>query len=357
MVSDTLLHLLRDNYLIARLRGKRSKLLERQQLIALSEAKSQTEIIGLLADGPYGPELSKLGAESTTIETERAVQLGFADSVMGLIRASQGDTRDFLVQYRERFDAYSLAGLVVFKAQGKTWEEYFATRHPLSVMKEQELHRLYSLDDLSTIAREGGDRHLVERLKGFSMTDIEGEKASLVRDVINGWGEERLYKYIDKKLSGPDRGNCLPIAGSAIDIANLTIIVRSKIIGASGVKDHLIPSHWKLNQRAVDQLLTATDAAQALDVVASHEYYGRILSGARQKYEESKSLSFIEVALRRHQLDLSRRIFLGFPYSVGMMLAFLILKENEARNLAAVLAGVAAGMPADELRPLLALQD
>lgn len=357
MVSDTLSHLLRENYLIARLRGKRSKLLERQQLIALSEAKSQTEIIGLLAEGPYGPELSKLGADSSTIETERAVRLGFADSIMGLIRASQGDTHDFLVQYRERFDAYSLASLVVFKAQGKTWEEYLTTRLPISLLKEQELHRLYTLDDLSTIAREGGDRHLVERLKGFSMSDIEGEKASLVRDIINGWGEERLYKYIDQKLSGPDRGNCLPIVGSAIDLANVTIIVRSKIIGASGVKDHLIPSHWKLNQIAVDQLLTAADAPQALDAIAGHEYYGRILGGARQKYEESKSLSFIEVALRRYQLDLSRRVFLGFPYSVGIMLAFLTLKENEARNLAAVLAGVSAGMPTDDLRSLLAVRE
>ena len=357
MPSDTLSHLVRDNYLIARLRGKRSHLLGRQQLVALSESKSQTEIIGLLAEGPYGAELSKLGSESSTIETERAVRLGYAESVMSLIRASGGDTREFLVQYRRRIDAYALAGLVVFKAQGKTWEDYLATRQPLALMNEQELHRLYSLDDLSTLAREAGDRHLVERVKGFSMTDIEGEKASLLRDVINGWGEERFYKYINKKLSGPDRENCLPIAGSAIDIANLTIIVRSRIIGASGIKDHLIPSHWKLNQRAIDQLLAATDVTQALDVAASHEYYSRILSGARQKYEESKSLSFIEVALRRYQLDLSRRVFLGFPYSVGIVLAFLIMKENEARNLAAVLAGVAAGLPADELRPLLALQE
>ena len=357
MVSDTLLHLLRDNYLIARLRGKRSNLLERQQLIALSESKSQTEIIGLLAEGPYGPELSKLGAESSTIETERAVRLGYAESVMSLIRASGGDTHEFLIQYRRRSDAYAIAGLVVFKAQGKSWEEYLATRQPLALLNEQELHRLYSLDDLSTIAREAGDRHLVERVKGFSMTDIEGEKASLLRDVINGWGEERFYKYINEKLSGPDRENCLPIAGSAIDIANLTLIVRSKIIGASGIKDHLIRSHWKLNQRAIDQLLAATDVTQALDVAASHEYYSRILSGARQKYEESKSLSFIEIALRRYQLDLGRRVFLGFPYSIGIMLAFLILKENEARNLAAVLAGVAAGLPTDELRSLLALQD
>ncbi|OLC61594.1 hypothetical protein AUH73_06905 [archaeon 13_1_40CM_4_53_4] len=357
MLSDTISHLVRDNYLIARLRGKRSHLLGRQQLVALSESKSQTEIIGLLAEGPYGPELSKLGGESTTIETERAVRLGYAESVMSLIRASGGDTREFLIQYRRRSDAYAIGGLAVFKAQGRTWEEYLATRQPLALMNEQKLHRLYSLDDLSTIAREAGDRHLVDRVKGFSMTDIEGERASLVRDVINGWGEERFYKYINGKLSGPDRENCLPIAGSEIDIANLTIIVRSKIIGASGIKDHLIPSHWKLNHRAIDQLLAATDVAQALDVAASHEYYSRILSGARQKYEESKSLSVIEVALRRYQLDLSRRVFLGFPYSVGIVLAFLTLKENEARNLAAVLAGVAAGLPADKLRSLLAVQE
>ena len=357
MLSDTISHLVRDNYLIARLRGKRSHLLGRQQLVALSESKSQTEIIGLLAEGPYGPELSKLGGESTTIETERAVRLGYAESVMSLIRASGGDTREFLIQYRRRSDAYAIGGLAVFKAQGRTWEEYLATRQPLALMNEQKLHRLYSLDDLSTIAREAGDRHLVDRVKGFSMTDIEGERASLVRDVINGWGEERFYKYINGKLSGPDRENCLPIAGSEIDIANLTIIVRSKIIGASGIKDHLIPSHWKLNHRAIDQLLAATDVAQALDVAASHEYYSRILSGARQKYEESKSLSVIEVALRRYQLDLSRRVFLGFPYSVGIVLAFLTLKENEARNLAAVLAGVAAGLPTDELRSLLAVQE
>ena len=309
-------------------------------------------------EGPYGPELSKLGDNSSTIEIERAVHLGFAESVMSIIRASGGDTRDFLVQYRRRFDAYALAGLVVFKAQGKTWEEYFATKQPLGLMKEQELHQLYSLDDIPTIAREAGDRHLADRLKGFSTGDIEGEKrSSLVRDIINGWGEERFYKYIDEKLSGSDRENCLPIAGSAIDIANLTIIVRSKLIGASGVREHLIPSHWKLNERAVDQLLAATDVAQTLDAAAGHEYYGRILNGARQKYEESKSLSFIEVALRRYQLDLSKRLFLGFPYSVGIVLAFLILKENEARNLAAVLAGVSAGLPTDELRSLLAVHE
>ncbi len=357
MPSDTLSHLVRDNYLIARLRGKRSRLLERQQLLSLAEARSQSEVTGLLADGPYGPELSKLQGESSPIETERAIRLGFASAVRNLISASSGDTRRFLTEYTRRFDAYDLAGLVVFKAQRRPWEDYLATRLPLALLKEEDLHRLYSTDDLSTLAESLGDRHLSARLKGFSIGELEGEKSALVRDVITGWGEERFYNYIDEKLSGSDRTSCLPIAGSAVDVGNLTIILRSKLIGAVGVKDHLIPSSWKLDARSIDQLLASADVPQALDFMASHDYYRKVFVGARQKFEDSKSLSFVEIALREHQLGLSRRIFLGFPYNVGIVLAFMILKENEARNIAAVLTGVEAGVQPDELRSLLAVLD
>ena len=357
MPSDTLSHLVRDNYLIARLRGKRSHLLERQQLLSLAEARSQSEVTGLLTEGPYGPELSKLEAEASPRETDRAIQLGFVDEVRGLTLASSGDTRALLKEYRRRFDAYDLSSLVLFKAQRRPWEDYLATRQQLDLLKEEELHRLYSVDDLLTLAESLGDRHLSSRLKGFSMNELEGEKLALVRDIITGWGEERFYKYIDEELSGLDRTTCLPIAGSAVDVANLLIIIRSKLIGAAGVKDHLIPSSWKLDARSIDQLLASADVSQALDFTASHYYYRKVFSGARQTFEDSKSLSFVEIALRKHQLGLSKRIFLGFPYNVGTVLAFLVLKENEARNIAAVLTAVDAGIQPEELRPLLALLD
>lgn len=357
MTSDTVSHLVRDNFLIAKLRGKKGRLLERQRLLSLTEARAQSEVIGLLSDGPYGPELSKLQAESTPIETERAIRLGFARSVNDLISSASGDTREFLVEYRQRFDAYDLAAMVVFKARGRSWEDYLATRQPLAIMKEQELHHAYSIEDLQVLAETLADRQLVARMKGFSLTDLEGEKASLVRDVITAWGEERFYNYVDERLSGMDRVNCLPVAGSAVDFANITIILRSKLIGAIDVKDHLIPSYWKLGPSLVEQLLAAQDVSQALDSLGSLDYYRRVLSGSRQRYEESKSLSFLEIALRLYHLTLSRRLFLGFPYSVGIVLAFLIFKENEARNIAAVLTGIQAGLSSEDLRSLLAVRD
>ena len=357
MGTETLSHIVRDNYIIANIRGEKGKLLERQQIHSLAEFRSQSEILGVLADGTYGKELSELKEGSSPIETERAIRLGFARGVRTLLSSSQGPARDFLLEFSRRFDAYDLAAIVVFKAQGKTWEEFVSTRQPLALLKEAELHRLYSMDDLRTIVGIVGDRRLVNRVKGFSMEDLAGEKASLIRDIITGWGEERFYNYVYDKLRGFDRESCLPIAGGTVDLANLTIILRSKLIGIPNVRDHLIPSTWKLDDRTIDQLLVAQDITQALDLASSHPYYHSTLSGARQEYEETKSLSFLEVASRKRSAQISKRIFVGFPYTLGVILAFLVLKENEARNLAAIVAGVGAGIRPDQIRSLIAILD
>ncbi len=351
---DTLRHIARDNYLIAKIRGERSYLLEPQQLLSLAESRSKAEVMGLLTEGPYGQTLSKLEPSADMIMIERAVFSIFGEFFKRLLRAAAGDTRDFLREYEARLDAHDFAALVVFKTSGKSWEEYLTTRRPLSLRREQELHRLYSVEDLGALSSELGDRFLVARLKGFSLAELEGEKAALVKDIIAGWDEERLYKYVSTKLKGADMKNCLPIVGSAVDIANVLIILRSKLIGVTNVRPHLIAARWKLDQTSIEQLIAMQDVPQALDFMASHYYYRTIFSGARQKYEDDKSLAFLEIRLRQHQLHLSKRIFLGFPYSVGIVLAFLILKENEARNLAGIFSGVDTGLEPDKIRSLIA---
>jgi len=49
----------------------------------------------------------------------------------------------------------------------------------------------------------------------------------------------------------------------------------------------------------------------------------------------------------------SRDVLLKFPYSMGIVLAFLTLKENEARNIAAVVSGVGAGLRPETIRPII----
>ncbi len=352
MLTETLVHLLRDNYTEAKVRGKKSFLLERQQLYSLAEFRTQSEILGFLADGPYGPELSKLQESASPVETERAVRLSFARSVKNLVSSAKGNVKQFLTEYSRRFDAYDLATLLIYKLQGKTLEEYLPTRQPLSAFSEKEVRRLYSVEGPAEVLEEIDDEALQSRMEGISLEELTPDKASLIRDIFNGWGEERFFNYVDK-LHGRDRNSCLPIVGTSIDLLNLSVILRSKLIGISNVRDHLIPTQWKLSEKPLNQVLSAEDLVQTLDRASSVKQYRLLLSGARQKYEESKSLAFLEVAVRKHMVEVSRDVLLRFPYSIGVVLAFLTLKENEARNIAAVVSGVGAGLKPETIRPLL----
>lgn len=355
MLRDTIVHLLRDNYVEAKVRGKKSYLLEKQQLQSLTEFRSQGEIVGFLADSPYGPELSKLPESASPAEVERTVRDSVARTVENLERSAKGNVHEFILEYRKRYDARDLANLLIYKLQGRPWEEYLQTRHPLGTLREKDLRRLYNIDNPKELVEVMSESPaLEERLEDVPFENLTPDRTALIRDIIVGWGDERFYKHVNRKLSGRDRSSCIPTIGSLIDLGNIAIILRGKLLGLANIRQHLIPASWKLDEKTLNSLLSSEDVQQALDRISQHRYYRTVLAGARQKYDETKSLAFLEVSAREHLLRLSREVFLGVPYTIGVLLAFLVLKDNEARNLTAIISGVDAKLPAERIRPLLA---
>ena len=353
MLRDTVVHLLRDNFTEAKIRGKKRYLLERQQLQSLTEFKSQAEVIGFLADSPYGPELSKLPDSASPAEAERTIGESLARTVENIEASAKGNVRQFIVEYRRRYDAPDLARLLVFKLQGRLWEDY-ATRSSLGTLSEKQLRKLYNIENPRDLIEEMADQTLEGRLENMQLESPSPDKAAFIRDIIVGWGDERFYAYASNELTGRDRSSCIPIIGSAIDLGNISIILRGKLLGLADIRSHLVPVYWKLDSKTLESLLTAEDIQQAFDRISAHRYYRRILGGSRQKYEETKSLAFMEVLAREHFARLSHEIFLGIPYNIGVILAFFVLKENEARNLSAVLSGIDAGLAPEQIRTLLA---
>ncbi len=321
----------------------------------MAELNGPREISGVLADTAYGRLLSEENVSSSD-QREKAINSEFHRTLHLLMASAEGKVHEFLGEFSRYLDSRDLAALVLFKTQGKSWDEFESTRQPSKTLRKGKLQRAYSLQDLRGILGLAGDRALLKRVEGLSLDELEGEKAAFLSDTITALGSERFFKYVTKDLSGLDRATCQPIIGSEVDIRNILIILRSKGIGATNVRSHLVRARWKLDGISIDQLLSFQDVTQGLDFMASHYYYRSVFADARQKFEDTKSLAFLEIGLRRHQLQLSRGIFLGFPYSVGIVLAYLIYKENEARNIAAVLTGVDAELPPDIVRSQIAVQ-
>jgi len=356
LLRDTIVHLLRDNYTEAKIRGKKSHLLEKQQLQSLTEFRTQSEIVAFLADSPYGPELSKLSESASPAEVERTVRESVARDVENLDQSSKGNVREFINEYRKRFDARELSNLFIYKLQGRPWEEFVQTRHPLATMRERDLRRFYNVDNPRDLAEMIGESNgLDERLEDIPLDNLTPDKTALIRDIIVGWGDERFYSFVSKKLTGRDRSSCLPIVGSMVDLGNVAIILRGKLLALSDIRQHLVPAFWRLDEKTQSLLLASEDVPQALDRVGLDSYYKNVLGGAKQKFEETKSLAFLEVITREHLVHLGHEIFLGVPYNMGVLLSFLVVKENEGRNLTAIISGVDAKLPPERIRPLLAI--
>ena len=348
------MHIFRDSYVEAKVRGKRSFLLEPQQLFSLAEIRSQGELLSFLADGPYGPDLAAIKEGSSTEDIEKAIRQNFARTVNNLLSPARGGLRRFLIEYRRRFDAMDLATLLIYKSQGRTWDEFGTVRHPLGTTSERELRRLYSLQDTRLIVETVDDDAIQERIKRVIAEEITPDTAALIRDLLMGLAHQSFYRFVDEELSGRDKKSCTPLVGAPIDLLNIAVILRSKMIGIPNIEGHLVKASWKLNKKALGSLLASEDVAQTLDKLSANKNYRRILSGSRQKFDESKSLSFIELISRKHLSSMSHTVFLKFPFTLGVLLAYLVSKENEAMNLAAIISGVSAGLKSEQIRLLLA---
>src|SRR2546425_6862449 len=181
MLRDTVVHLLRDNFTEAKIRGKKRYLLERQQLQSLTEFKSQTEVIGFLADSPYGPELSKLPDAASPAEVERTIGESVASTIENLEGSAKGNVRQFIIEYRRRYDARDLATLLVFKLQGRSWEDYVATQSPLRTLSDKQLRRLYNIENPRDSIGDMGHQILQERLKDMQIVNLGHKNTGMNR--------------------------------------------------------------------------------------------------------------------------------------------------------------------------------
>jgi vacuolar-type H+-ATPase subunit C/Vma6 len=73
--------------------------------------------------------------------------------------------------------------------------------------------------------------------------------------------------------------------------------------------------------------------------------------------EPRKGLTELEVQLHRHVAEQCRAVFAGYPFQIGIPIAFLVLKEMETQDLTVLIEAKDSKVSADEFRPYLVLSE
>ena len=159
---------------------------------------------------------------------------------------------------------------------------------------------------------------------------------------------ERLFSSIDS-LSSWDRDIAKRILGIQIDIENINWLIRMRKyygLAAGEIMEGVIPGGHRIHKDNIISLYTTNGFTKILDSVALGPY-----SKLKDLIEEGAGL--IENFLHEILLKEVKRALAGFPFTIGTILGYLILKQAETKNIISLLYAKGYGWKKDDVMPLL----
>ncbi|MDI6718257.1 MAG: V-type ATPase subunit [Methanomicrobiales archaeon] len=143
-------------------------------------------------------------------------------------------------------------------------------------------------------------------------------------------------------------------AGTRIDIANLLAVLSGKASGhcRERIQEYLVPGGRALPLDLLEHMAEAPTLLESMAFLDRTAYW-EVLAPEVRGFEADPDVRGILAALDRFFLEYAASLGATDPLQAGPILEFLTALEYEARNLHVVLTGVARGMPAGRMQPLL----
>jgi V/A-type H+-transporting ATPase subunit C len=142
------------------------------------------------------------------------------------------------------------------------------------------------------------------------------------------------------ELRGRDREVALRLIRIEIDLLNINWIIRFRSMYKLPLEralQYLIPSGFTIDQAAVREAYASEKVIGILQGIVKKKYPSLAALLNAPPADTNSRLLLIERILHEILMIEVEKILSGYPFSIGIVLAYFILKRNEIRRLAAVL--------------------
>jgi V/A-type H+/Na+-transporting ATPase subunit C len=339
----------------ARVRAIYSTLIAPLEWSEFINATDFGSLIGLLRSSVYGPYLLQVDEKDLT--PRRAVfqiKKQMADIFATVLRIAPEPTRPLLLQLYRDYEVDNLKAVLRGILSGASWDQLRYFLFPLGSL---------NVLPAQAMVQSGNVPAAVELLRGtpyyatlsHAMRRYNAEQSLFPLEValdLNYW--RAVWKEINQ-LSNRDRSQALKIAGSLLDLNNLTWAVRYRVYYNLS-EEELINYTLSFGYRVRDADIRAIAAGADIP-----EVVGRVYPNLTDTYslllEPRQGLSELEVLLQRMVRDYCRKAFMGYPFHIGVPLAYFVLKKMEIQDLTVLIEAKSSGLSSEEFRPYLVLSD
>jgi V/A-type H+-transporting ATPase subunit C len=335
----------------ARVRAMYSTMIPPGVWTELCEAADFTALVGLLKETVYGPYLADVEDEDLT--PRRAVyQLNghLADAFATIIRLAPSAARHLLSQYYRLFEVDNLKAILRGVVTGASWD--------------QIRYMLFSFGSFTVLPAQamveaGSIGEAVERLRdtpyydtlAHAMERYTAEQSLFPLEVALDLDYWREMWHRVNQLPAADRAQGLRIVGSLVDLNNLMWAIRYRVyhhLSEEEIINYTLPFGYRVQDEDLCAIAAGADITQVLvSIYPDLADVGALLQDPRS------GLPKLELRLQRHVVEECQAAFIGYPFHVGVLLAYLLLNKLEIQDLTVLIEAKSLQMSADRFQPHL----
>jgi V/A-type H+-transporting ATPase subunit C len=143
-----------------------------------------------------------------------------------------------------------------------------------------------------------------------------------------------------RKLEHRDAEIVLRMTGVEIDLQNIDWLIRLKNfykMPLEAVLPMLVPGGFNLNKTLISELYKAQNVSGILQDFVKGKYPGLTALLSSQTGDSHSRLLLIHRILEEIMKQEVQRILAGYPFTIGIILAYFILKRNELKKIRTIL--------------------
>jgi V/A-type H+-transporting ATPase subunit C len=331
-------------FINAKLRTRISNILPEQFVRQLIRARSLAESVQMLAETDFAP-VQKVYERTGDIKTAELELLRKELSIyLELENLVEEDIRDFVHALSERFEIENL------KNAFRLWFDRRVRGRNIEDARGYLLRRrIHHAIDLEAIINADTLEQGADSLEGTPFAAIVRQQAAAVTEAASLFPLElALDRYLyysltqaADRLGARDREIARRMIGVEIDLQNVSWLIRFKnfySLEADRALGYTLPGGLNLNPELMRQTYAAerTDR-QISDLVGKRYPEIAPLLASQEQTKFSARLTMIERILEQIMTIEVRKILTGYPFTIGIILAYFILKSDEIRKIMTVL--------------------
>ncbi|MBN1766579.1 MAG: V-type ATPase subunit [Sedimentisphaerales bacterium] len=158
------------------------------------------------------------------------------------------------------------------------------------------------------------------------------------------------------QLDRRDRNIALRLIGIEIDLQNISWIIRFKKfydLPLEAVLAALIPGGFNLNRPLIDELFRAQNVTDVLGDFVKGQFPGLSTLLSAQTTDSMSRLLLIRRLLEEIRKQEIQHILGGYPFTIGIILAYFSLKRDELGKIRTILNAKHYGRQAEQIESLL----